>query len=781
MRVAAALAGSTHAATILRCALLALLYFVAARASLDLAIPPGYATPVWPPSGIAVGALLVWGRGLWPGIWLGAAAVNYTVNHVPGLAAWIATGNTLEALAAVWLIRRFVNPPAEFRRPEDVLIFGLAAAASALLAASVAVPGLLAFKQLDGDSAMINGFTWWLGDTAGIVLLAPFLLVWTRPEATPARHSSILEAGVFCGTLLLVTAVVLLGDPAELGRRPSAFALVVLAVWAGSRFQERTITSVSLLLVGLAVWATTIGRGPFALDEVNDALLYLQAFACSVALVGLALHALRRQRDDPAVQLLRLREAQLAEAQRLARIGSWHWDIRRKTVAWSDELYRILGRAPGPFAPSYEAYLAVVHPDDRTMVEKAVHDAVRAGTPFSHEYRARLPDGTIRHLHARGFVDRDGSGTPVALHGTCQDVTERRDAERLHREAEERFRTLVEHVHDYAIFILDAGGRVASWNRGAERIKGYRAQEILGRHLSVFYPPEQGAEQASRNLRIAAAEGRFDSEDWRIRKDGTRFWAHAIITALKDDDGEVRGYAKVTRDINDRKRAEEDLRSYANRLMSTSRRLLEVQEAERRRLAGELHDRVAPNLAALGMKLELLEGHLSAESSAAAAEVIEDSKALLQETVAAARAVMGELRPQVLVDYGLVAALRAMAGGFSRRTGIDAAVEGVDGANRLPQTVELAFFRIAQEALNNVGKHSRARRVSMRYAESGGLATLDIDDDGIGFDRGQPEANAADAGWGLIIMRERAEAVGARFTLATNPGQGVRVRVAYRT
>jgi len=121
-----------------------------------------------------------------------------------------------------------------------------------------------------------------------------------------------------------------------------------------------------------------------------------------------------------------------------------------------------------------------------------------------------------------------------------------------------------------------------------------------------------------------------------------------------------------------------------------------------------------------------------------------------------------------------------MAGGFSRRTGIEATVEGMDGAIQLPQTVELAFFRIAQEALNNVGKHSRAHRVSMRYAESGGLATLEIDDDGIGFDRENAEANAA-TGWGLIITRERAEAAGARFSLETGPGRGVRVRVAYRT
>lgn len=354
-----------------------------------------------------------------------------------------------------------------------------------------------------------------------------------------------------------------------------------------------------------------------------------------------------------------------------------------------------------------------------------------------------------------------------------------RSASAPEKVTEERFRALVAQVREYAIVMLDAEGHVTSWNIGAERMKGYRADEILGKHLSCFYPPETENQAASEHLSAALREGYLQCEGWRLRKDGQRFWANVVITPMFDAGSRLRGYLKITRDMTERKQAEEDLRSYANRLMSTSRRLLEVQEAERRRLAGELHDRVGPNLAALGMKLELLDGGLSAESRAAVAGMIEDSKALLQETVAATRAVMGELRPQVLVDYGLVAALRAMASGFSRRTGIEAAVEGMDGANRLPQSVELAFFRIAQETLNNVGKHSRAHRVNLRYADSGALATLDIDDDGIGFDRGHPEA--ADAGWGLIIMRERAEAVGARFTLATNPGQGVRVRVAYRT
>lgn len=359
-------------------------------------------------------------------------------------------------------------------------------------------------------------------------------------------------------------------------------------------------------------------------------------------------------------------------------------------------------------------------------------------------------------------------------------LAESKSASARETATEERLRALVAQVREYAVVMLDAEGRVTSWNIGAERIKGYRADEILGRHLSSFYPPEAGSQAADEQLRAARRDGRLECEGWRLRKDGQRFWASVVITPMLDAQGGLRGYLKITRDMTERKQAEEDLRSYANRLLSTSRRLLEVQEAERRRLAGDLHDRVGPNLTALGIRLELLESGMSAESRAACAAVIEDCKTLLQETVDATRAVMGELRPQVLVDYGLVAALRVMASGFARRTGIHTTVQEADGAKRLPHTVELAMFRIAQEALNNVGKHSRAKRVEMRYATQDGVAALEIHDDGIGFRGGHLEHAAADSGWGLIIMRERAEVVGARLTLETNPGRGVHVRVSCR-
>jgi PAS domain S-box-containing protein len=129
------------------------------------------------------------------------------------------------------------------------------------------------------------------------------------------------------------------------------------------------------------------------------------------------------------------------------------------------------------------------------------------------------------------------------------------------KQSEERFRMMVENVKDYAILMLDPEGRVSSWNAGAERIKGYRAEEIIGQHFSRFYPSEEvAAGKPERELRRAEAEGRLEDEGWRVRKDGSRFWANVVITPLRDKSGDLRGFGKVTRDITDRKRAEEKFR-----------------------------------------------------------------------------------------------------------------------------------------------------------------------------------------------------------------------------
>ncbi len=156
--------------------------------------------------------------------------------------------------------------------------------------------------------------------------------------------------------------------------------------------------------------------------------------------------------------------------------------------------------------------------------------------------------------------------SPVEVRGVqsiwtvIRDITERRQAETALRHSEEGFRLLVEGAADYAIFMLDREGRVVSWNSGAERIKGYRAEDILGQHFSTFYPQESRDRQKPQHeLEIAADQGRFEQEGWRIRKDGSRFWANVIINALRGPDGQLIGFSKITRDFTERKSAEESL------------------------------------------------------------------------------------------------------------------------------------------------------------------------------------------------------------------------------
>jgi PAS domain S-box-containing protein len=323
-------------------------------------------------------------------------------------------------------------------------------------------------------------------------------------------------------------------------------------------------------------------------------------------------------------------------------------------------------------------------------------------------------------------------------------------------------------------------GFVTSWNLGAERICGYLADEIIGKHYSRFFLPDHAARgDPGIQLQFASIQGRYESEGFRVRKNGARFWAHVILTPLLDETGKRRGFSEIVHDITERKRAEEDLHSYAERLKTTSRRLVEVQESERRLLATELHDRVGQNLTALGINLSIIAGGLPERAKSELAARLEDCNSLVEGTVDAMRDVMAELRPHALDDYGLPAALRSLATGFSRRTGIQVAFEKEGRGSDLPKPVDLAMFRIAQEALNNIAKHANARRVEIAIRRKNGSALLTVSDDGVGFDPQSVDGPRADAGWGLLIMRERAEAVGAHFTLKAGPNSGVQVLVEY--
>ena len=225
---------------------------------------------------------------------------------------------------------------------------------------------------------------------------------------------------------------------------------------------------------------------------------------------------------------------------------------------------RAIGCEPAFAIGRTVAEAGIPRPQADTIAQHVEH-VLRTGEPREYEIVAPTPAGEIVFL-TRLVPERDASGAVVAVVGIGTDVTAqvRNRVELL--ESEERYRLLIEGVADFAIFMVDPHGFVVSWNRGAERIKGYTADEIVGKHLSTFYPPEDvQAGRAGRGLEQALNQGRFDDEGWRVRRDGSRFWASVTMTPLRDAQQRLRGFLKVTRDQSARRAAEDALRDSEHR------------------------------------------------------------------------------------------------------------------------------------------------------------------------------------------------------------------------
>lgn len=277
--------------------LLAAVYFSAAKLSLYLAIPPGYATAVWPPSGIALVAILLLGNRLWPGIWFGAALVNFTINSSFFAAVLIGSGNTLEALAAAALIRRFISVPYRFARGEDVVTFVAACVLSATVAATTALVPLEFGHALSWPESFLNWWTWWQGDTAGMIILTPLLLSWCVPGTVTWTAKKTLE-GICFATLLLITAYAVFSGSASYSDPFSMkFAMLPIIIWAAFRFGQREVTTAAAAVCVIAVWHAINGGLGFAASSLNETLLILLAFNSTVAITGLALNAVVGERS----------------------------------------------------------------------------------------------------------------------------------------------------------------------------------------------------------------------------------------------------------------------------------------------------------------------------------------------------------------------------------------------------------------------------------------------------------------------------------------------------
>lgn len=389
-----------------------------------------------------------------------------------------------------------------------------------------------------------------------------------------------------------------------------------------------------------------------------------------------------------------------------------------------------------------------------------------------------------------------------------QNVTEQSRSERELRESEERFRLLIQGVQEYALFQLDAQGNVVSWNAGAARLKGYRAEEIIGKHFSVFYPEEEVLEgKPQRLLAEAVQRGQSEDEGWRVRKDGSRFWANVLVTALRNARGDLRGFAKLTRDMSERrereealkrtkellelrvehratvltrvneelrveiaerKRAEEQFKETLDQLRDLAARLQSVREEERASIAREIHDELGQACTAIKMDLALISRKITKGQTQLRTK-IESSMQLVDDMIVTLRRIASDLRPRALDDLGLAAALEWQCQEFEKRTGIHCQLILPAEPLNLDAERSTAIFRIFQESLTNVARHAQATRVEARLQMDEGQLVFSVHDNGKGFD---PQEAKAKKSLGLVGIQERALLLKGEASIEGIPGSG---------
>jgi len=420
-----------------------------------------------------------------------------------------------------------------------------------------------------------------------------------------------------------------------------------------------------------------------------------------------------------------------------------------------------------------DGWIRGIHPDDRERVATAWNSIVQSRGIWGLEYRFKTPDNTVTWVYGNATVLADSSGQTIGYIGTNADITDRKRAEEQLHESELRYKTVADFTYDWEYW-LSPEGTFRYVSPSSSRITGYSAQEFVDNpafFAQIVYTEDKTLWENHQKYR-----GRHGAQELQFRivtRSGEVRWIEHVCQPVIGENGDFLGVRASNRDITDRRQAEEALRTSEEKLKFLSSQLIDLQELERKTIAAELHDSISQTLSAAKFGLERVCRQMDTDAGRYS-KTLEASIEMIKSAIDEVRRISINMRPSMLDDLGIVLTI----GWFLREFhGIYAAISIEQQIeiqeNAVPDNLKIVIYRIIQEALNNVAKHSRADRVRVSLKNTGETLTLTIEDNGEGFNQDtSPAVATVHGGLGIISMRERTAFSGGFFNITSVKGQG---------
>ncbi len=779
---------------VVRVLLVAAGYYVAAKLGLHLAYLNGAVTALWPPVGVGIAALVLWGPRLWPGIVIADLLVGDYSTPL-GTVLGQTVGNTLEVVLAAVLLRRLFGSRVGLTRVAEVLGLVVCAAVGTLVSACFGAASLRLGNVIEPGQVVDVWRTWWLSDLSGALIVAPVLLTWV--VARPARFGRRDAAEA----LMIAVALVLLAEVPSQTEVP--YVVFPVMIWAALRFGPIGASSALLVIASLTVWNTAHNAGPFVRDSITDSLLATQLFLAVAALTSLVLAAMTAERRGAAAALraneerLRSVVGSMAEGlivrDRSGIITDCNEAAERITGIARD---RLCGHPPAEVMPP-----AVDLHGDELAGDRLLGEIVLRGGEPEPALIARLTRAdreawvSVSSSPVLGEDDR-----PEAVVSTISDITQSREAEQRLVESERANRRLATEqaaLRRVATLVAADPGPAAVFDRVTQEVaellevpsanvvryeSDVRAVLVgswtsrsdglaIGTRLPLDdetvvakvsrsgevqrvdeYPPSSGViaeHRRARGLRASVAAP--------VRVSG-QLWG-ALVASAYAPEALVRGAERKLCDFADLIAQALANADVYERLAASRARMVEAGDVERWRLERNLHDGAQQRLVSLALRLRLMDAWIEADPSRARSELAGASgelAAALDELRELARGI----HPAILTDQGLAAAVSALVD----RSPVPVEIDAMPIA-RLPAAVEAAAYYVIAEAITNCAKYADASRVVVRVEASSDQARVEVEDDG----RGGADP---DGGSGLRGIADRVEALRGRLHVVSPPGHG---------